>query len=161
MAVWTRQRFLICKKKLPVVIPRPYSTTHQPKLSSCSLRLPSILLHPLISPSSSFLLHSNFSNIQQKKITSLASHLWQIFAKVWSPLLLSASLCLYLYLCLSVCLCPAIPDMFQGSAPAKYGRWAVNKEDSLCGHWAPCPTVHNTHIGTHTNTYSPVARYCI
>lgn len=115
--------------------------------NKCCLAALCPLLSLLHSCFSSSFFHSNFSFIQKIR-TSLALHFWQNFAKVWWSLLLAASLCLSLYRCLSVCLLLAIPDMFQGSTPAKYGRGAVNKEDR-----ARCHTVHHTHTLEHTQTH--------
>lgn len=126
-----------------VVIERLHRTTHQSVLSSCSSSVLDFMSFLILS-----LIFFSFPNVLRPHSLKSNPHLY--YTSNVKRLCFSQPLCL----CLSVGLYPAIPDMFQGSAPAKYGRRPANEEGGLRCQWACCPTVHHTDTETHTDTLS-------
>lgn len=154
MAVWTRQRFLICKKKLPVVIPRPYSTTHQPMLSSCS---PSPLDFTSSLNLSFFFLSPSFK-LQQYTAKKNNFTRFTPLANLCKSLVSSAPLCLSVPVSLSLSLCLSLSSYSRhvsGLSPSqiwevggKQGRQPVRSLGPL-----PYCTQH-THWNTHKHLFS-------
>lgn len=105
--------------------------THQ-SVSSGSAPLHNILIYLLLISTNFNITKENFL-IYKKKVNGLL---------ISSQELLCPS-------SLTICLCAAIRDMFEGLAPAKYGWKAVNMEAQPA-----CIVLHLLYITPHTHTFA-------